>query len=273
MVTMANSLFDFRDYKAYLKSYMTRLPSKGHGFRAEISKHLHVHSAYVTQVLNSGAHFSPEQAEDLNVLLNHNEQEGEFFLLLVQLARAGTARLKKRIQVQMDQLLQKRTNLKERVKIQKNLSSEDQLIYYSSWHYTAVHIMLTIPQFQFLDKISEALKLPRERVKRILDYLISVGLAEQSGSKFTPSTSHIYLGREAASISKHHTNWRMKAIESLDQDTTEDLHFSAALSLSEEDYTKIREDLAKKIQDSMERVKESKEEMLCAFNLDFFKMS
>jgi hypothetical protein len=65
----------------------------------------------------------------------------------------------------------------------------------------------------------------------------------------------------------------MKAIESLDEESSEDLHLSTALSLSYDDYSIIREDLAKKIQDSLNRVKESKEEMLCVFNLDFFKLA
>lgn len=270
---MGNSVFDFRDYKGYLRAYIERLPSKGHGFRAQISKSLGVHSAYVTQVLSGSAHFSLEQAEDLNSLLNHNEQESEFFLLLLQLARAGTVRLKKRIGLLIDQVLKSRTNLRERVKIQKELSSEDQLIYYSSWQYTAIHIILTIPQFQFVEKISEALKLPKEKVKKILDYLISVGLVEQAGAKYLPSTSQIYLGRDAAGISKHHTNWRMKAIEALDQETTDNLHFSAAISLSKSDYENIRDSLAQKVQESMNKVKDSKEEMLSVMNIDFFRLT
>jgi uncharacterized protein (TIGR02147 family) len=270
---MKNSIFEFRDYKAYLKAYIGALPSRGHGFRAEMSKALKVHSAYITQVLNSEAHFSPEQTEDLNILLNHTEEEGDFFQLLVQLARAGTTRLKKRIQIQMDRSLQKRANLKERVNIQKQLSSEDQLIFYSSWHYTAIHIILTIPRFQFLDKISEALKISKPRVKQVLDYLISVGLVERDDTRYIPSTAHIYLGREAAAISKHHSNWRIKAIDSLDEDTIEDLHLSVALSLSRDDYMKIREILAQSIQETIQKVKDSKEEMMCAFNVDFFKLA
>jgi uncharacterized protein (TIGR02147 family) len=268
-----NSVFDFRDYKAYLRAYIGRLPARGHGFRAQISKSLGVHSAYVTQVLSGNAHFSLEQAEELNSLLNHNEQESEFFLLLLQLARAGTLKLKRRTQTLIDQVLRSRTNLRDRVKIQKELSSEDQLIYYSSWHYTAVHIILTIPKFQYVEKIAEALKLPKEKVKKILDYLISVGLVEQAGAKYLPSTTQIYLGRDAAGISKHHTNWRMKAIESLDQETTENLHFSAAISLSKEDYEKIRDNLAEKVQEAMSKVKNSKEEMLSVMNIDFFRLT
>lgn len=270
---MGNSIYYFSNYKVYLRAYIASLPAKGHGFRTEISKHLGIHSAYITQVLNAEAHFSLEQAEDLNVLLNHNEREAYFFLLLVQLLRAGTNRLKKRIQKQIDEVLLKEVNLKDKIKIEKNLSSADQLIYYSSWQYAAVHIILTIPHFQQLDKISEVLKIPKSRTKKILDYLTSVGLAQQNGLTFLPGSTQIYLSRDADGISRHHSNWRMKAIDSLDQDSANDLHFSAVVSVSSEDYAKIRENLARDIQKAIAQIQVSKEEVLCAFNLDFFKLT
>jgi len=269
---MRKSVFEFRDYKAYLKAYMAQLPTRGHGFRAEIAKALNVHSAYVTQVLNSGAHFSLEQAEDLNFLLGHNTEEGAYFLLLTQLARAGTQRLKKRVLSQMDAALEKRADLKPRVKISKELTAEEQLIYYSSWHYTAIHIALTIPQYQSVEALSEALNLPREKVRTVVDYLMSCGLIEEKGSRLQPTTHLIYIGRDSTAVLNHHTNWRIRAIESLDANLQEDLHFSAALSLSVEDYSIFREELAQVIQNTIERVKASKEETLCALNLDFFKL-
>jgi hypothetical protein len=59
---MMKTIFDYRDYKDYLQDYIARLPAKGHGFRVEMARALGIHNAYVSQVLNTGAHFSPEQA-------------------------------------------------------------------------------------------------------------------------------------------------------------------------------------------------------------------
>jgi uncharacterized protein (TIGR02147 family) len=266
------SVFEFRDYKAYLEHVFSQMPSRGHGIRAQIAKKLRVQPAFVSQVLNSGAHFSLEQTEDLNQFLNHSEDESECFLLLVQLNRAGSVTLKQRIQKQMDHVSARRADLRSRVQIKRQLSAEEQAQYYSSWHFAAIHILVTIPQYRSVEAIAQYLNLSQARVKVVIEELMELGLLEKSGQEYFPGETLLYLNNEAALISKHHSNWRVRALEALDDLIPENVHFSVVVSVSRNDQKKLRDLIANTIEEFMKVVKSSPEEELNALNIDFFSM-
>ena len=48
---------------------------------------------------------------------------------------------------QVEQVLRQKLILANRFNVKKALSREDQMVYYSAWYYTAVHFLLTIPEF------------------------------------------------------------------------------------------------------------------------------
>jgi hypothetical protein len=74
-------------------------------------------------------------------------------------------------------------------------------------------------------------------------------------------------------ISKHHTNWRMQAIQSLEREAESELHYSSVITVSEGDAVKIREALVKAIEQVRLIVKPSKDEALYCYNLDLFKVT
>jgi uncharacterized protein (TIGR02147 family) len=270
---MKNSLYDYKDYKKYLNDFIRSQNSGGHGFRTRLASALGCHITYVSQVLNKDAHFSLEQSDQLNSFLGHTKDEAHYFLLLVQLERAGTVSLKSKFQDQINMVLEKRLILKDRVDIKKALSPIDQTQYYSAWHYAAVHILVTIPEFQTKDAIGERLGISIEKVSAILEFLTSIGLVMLQYGRYKNGVNRIFLGNDSLMISKHHTNWRMKAIESLDRESAEDVHFSTVVSFAHEDTHRIKEYLIKSIEGAREIVRNSKkeEEMHC-FSLDFFKI-
>jgi hypothetical protein len=62
----------------------------------------------------------------------------------------------------------------------------------------------------------------------------------------------------------------MCALRSFDNLSSDDLHYSGALALSKPDFVKIREIIAKALSESIEVVKESKEEDLAVICIDYF---
>src|SRR5437660_270087 len=108
------SLFEYRDYKAYLRDLLSQMPAQGYGVRSKLAQALRCQVAYVSQVFNKEIHFSLEQAEELNRFFGHSHEESDYFLLLVQSARAGTRALKDRIQAQLEQRRKTHLNLKDR---------------------------------------------------------------------------------------------------------------------------------------------------------------
>ena len=273
MTGSKREIFQYSDYKRYLSDFIHALPSKGHGFRSQMAKAAGCRVAFISQVLSGSLHLSLEQAESINALLEHTSEECDFFLLLTQFSRAGTPRLRERLGAQMERIRQKRLVLKDRVDIKTTLDPVSQATYYSSWHYAAVHILVTIQQFQTREAIRAHLQVPARKVSEVIDFLQSVGLVSSEGGRLKPGVTRLFLGSESPMISRHHTNWRMRAIDSLDQDAASNVHLSTLLSFSSADLLKLKEQVVRSIEETRGIARVSgPEEVLYCFNVDFFKV-
>lgn len=268
------SVFEFFDYKAYLKLRLAELPRKGRGERRRLAEALKCNTTYISQVLAGPAHLSPEQTERANRFLNHSKDEGQFFFLLVQHGRAGTPELREFLSQQLGEIQERRNALKNRLKFEKALRSEDQATYYSAWYYTAIHFLISLPQFQTPRALSAHLHLPMTRVLEVLDFLTKKGLASHEGERYVTGQINIHLGTDSPMLSKHHTNWRMQAIADLDRGELDKrhLHYSSIVTISEKDVSIIREALITAIEKVRAVVRESREERLYCYALDFFQV-
>jgi uncharacterized protein (TIGR02147 family) len=267
------SVFEFRDYKSYLSYLESRRPNLGRGFRAALARAASCQTAYISQVLNGKAHFSLEQAHAISKFLILSKDEARFFLMLIEYVRAATSDLKTHFLEIMEEQVQKQLNLKDRFKVKKTLSHEDQTTYYSEWSYPAVHIAVTVPHLQTIDSISDYFQLPRSKVQKILKFLISAGLATQSASgKYQIGSARLHLGNDSELISKHHTNWRIQAISSFERETERDLHYTSIVSLSLEDVLEIKARFVKEIESFNSIVKPSREEAVYCLAVDLFSV-
>jgi len=268
---MKNSIFDYKDYKKYLNDLIASKPKGGRGIRSTLASAMGCQTAYITRVLNGSAHISLEQAQKANRFFSHSDDEADFFLLMVLNTRAGTVDLKKQISKHIDTVLQKRLILKDRLDVKRTLSRVDQATYYSAWYYGAIHMMLTVPRFQNKEVIAEKLNLRIKKVSEVLEFLTSVGLAVGTHGVYKVGTTRIHLENDSPMISKHHTNWRIRAIDSMDKkDEREDLHYSSVVSVSNDDIYKIKSIMIKAIEEIRAVVKESKEESVACYTMDFF---
>ena len=158
---MNKDIFDYRDYKVYLQAWIARAPGKGWGLQTQMAIKMGCQTGYVSQVLNGNANFSLEHAETLNQYIGHNEEEGRFFILLVEWARAGTVDLRKRFQNEIERILQQRLVLKDRVDIKKSLEPVDQATYYSAWYYAAIHVAVSVPELRTRESLMQYFGLKR----------------------------------------------------------------------------------------------------------------
>ncbi len=271
---MKKDIFDYREYKAYLRAIIAAKPKGGRGVRMALANALGATVSHISQVLGGSSHLSFEQAEGVNEYFGHTQEEANFFLLLVQFDRAGTAALRKRLEGQIQAILEKRLILKERLGVKAGLSLDDQAIFYSSWIYGAVHVMLSIEKYQSGEAISRYLGVSAKRVNEVLEFLTSIGLAiKKEKGRFEIGTTRIHLGSDSPLISKFHTNWRMRAIASLEKETfSTDLHYSSAVTIADADINRIKALLVKTIEEVRTVIRESKEEGAHCFSLDFFKI-
>lgn len=264
---MDKSIFEYTSYKAFL-----RAQSRLRGRKSALSEAMNIQPTYLSHVLHGKAHLSLEQVEALNRFLHHTEDESHFLLLLVQKEKAGTQTLEKYFQKQIDDLFIKRLDLTKRLGTQNSLTEEDRSVYYSSWIYGALHMAVTVPELRTREQLIQHFNISPERFQSAIEFLLKTGLVIDKGREFFSGPSFMRIGKDAHQIIKHHTNWRNQAIESLDRETVRDLHYSAVVTLSEKDILKIKDLMLQSINDNIEIIKQSPEEKVYVYNLDFFEL-
>jgi uncharacterized protein (TIGR02147 family) len=266
-------IYDYDDYRKYLLDWIESRPKNGRGLRAELARALTSPVSHISQVLSGVSDLTFEQAEDVSQYIGHDSEESDFFLQLLHLARAGTQNLKIRIAEKIKKAREKRFNLKERLGVQESISSEHKAQFYSSWIYVAVHIALTIDTLKTKAALANYFGLSQTRCSEILEYMKEMSLVENYGEHYSVTAKRIHLGNDSPMLLKHHINWRLQAIQSIEKlNAQTDLHYSSVVSLSTSDVQKIKSILIKTIDDTKKIIHASEEEELHSFCLDFFRV-
>jgi uncharacterized protein (TIGR02147 family) len=265
------SIFEFQAYREFLVDRCGP-SSRRLGVKRALAVALRCQPTYISQILQGRAELSLEQAYAAGEYFGFTNAELQYFLLLAQHARAGTPKLRKHFERDIERVQAERMTFEGRLPNKATLSREDQATYYGSWHFGAVHMALTLPEMTSADQIARLLGIPRTRVQGALEFLLGTGLARKEGDAWRVGESRIFLGNSSENIIRHHANWRTRALESLDRESTRDTHYSAVVTLSREDVLKLKERILAFVQESVQMIRKSKEEELCAFTIDFFSL-
>jgi predicted transcriptional regulator len=129
-----------------------------------------------------------------------------------------------------------------------------------------------VPELKTKSAIASHFKLPLTLVSECLDFLITAGLAEFENGKYKVGSKRIHLSKDSPMISKHHTNWRMKAIQVYDRKSKDDLHFSGPMCISQDDALQVKEALLKTLESIEPTIAASKEENVFCLAIDFFQV-
>lgn len=262
------SLFGYADYKSYVNHRLESSQTRGQ--RSALARTLGCQSAYVSAVLRGSADFTPEQGEGINQFFGHNETEADFFLLLLQWQRAGTESLRQRLFHQLEKIRRLRFHLAKRLRPSLQLAAEDQATYYSEWYYSAIHALASLPDHGDITGLAERLGLESTLVGEAVDFLLKAGILSREKGRLAVGRAQIHLSVDSPWISKHHMNWRLQAMQSLASRNREDLHYSSVISVSKEDCLHLKEKIIALIKSSKSVIRESKEETVACFNVDFF---
>lgn len=269
---MKIDIYKFEEYKSYLA---LRIKSDGRitrGVRQKMSDFVGCQPSYLSQVLNGKPHFTLEQAYRLNEFFLHDRSESQYFMLLVEHGRAGSRELKNFF---LDQILDAKKNrmqLKNRLKNTEDIPEQVRHQYYSAWFYAAIHVILSIPEYQDAAKIASRLNLPIDLVVKTIRFLENSGLIEQKQNSYKFTKRSIHLGADSEFIQRHHINWRSQALQSAEKNLPNDLHYSNVIALSKSDSHNVKEVFLCAIEEARAIVKPSKEEEIFTVTLDFFRL-
>src|SRR5258708_4009541 len=131
-------IFSFSDYRKYIKAWLKEAKSKHKSNLSRLSKRIGVHTTYLAHILNGSKNLSFEQAAEMSEVLGHTKIEEDYFFALLQIDRAGSAKLKKYWTLKKELIEANRQKLGSRVGVHHELTQEQRAIFYSSWIYVAI---------------------------------------------------------------------------------------------------------------------------------------
>lgn len=263
-------IFEFNDYRSYLNSYLVKLPKNGYGEARKIASYLNVSSTFISQIFNGQKDLNLEQADVLADYLGLSSLERDFFILLIEKERSGTKKLKTYFENKI--LEAKKASLKLSARVQKNrtLTDEEKSVFYSSGLYSAIHLYTSTAKVgRSIDEIISRFELSRARANEIMRFLIDTGLCKEDQGCFYMTEVHTHVPQGSAHLLKHHSNWRVKAIQYSEDITPEELMYTANISVSKDDFSRLREEMVQFIKRFVDTVQKSEAEEIATFQMDF----
>lgn len=267
---LIKSHFEYENYKDLVRSLLENMPRRGYGQLRKIAEHLNISAVIVSQVFAGDRHLSEEHALDLCGYFGFSPLETKYFLLLVQMERAGNHRLKKFYANQLKEIREKSKELKSRVPQDMQLDESAKALFYSNWYYSGIRMTSSIEGLNTVDAIAEHLHLPRATVKQVTEFLVSKGLCVEEDGKIRMGPSLTHLEAASPLLPRSLSNWRLRGLQNLETTAEDELFYSAPMSLSVADTAWVREKLVLVIQEILSRVKVSESQKLACLNIDWF---
>ena len=172
-------IFDSFDYKKVLKADISENKDE-YGYKSKLATAAGCQKSFLSQVLNGHVHLTPEHALGLARFWKLSERERDYFIALVNFGRAGTKELTDYLKEKLVLMKREHENLGKRFEAPALSLKEDLAsTYYSAWHFSAIHIGLTIPSLRSTAKIAKRFHLSEELVQDTLQQLKNLGLAEK----------------------------------------------------------------------------------------------
>lgn len=265
------SIYQANDYKDYIRQRIEK-NSGEKGYRSTLAKHAGCQRSYLAQVLHGPIHLTPDHALGLSTYWGFNDDQSDTFLNLLLRDRAATPLLRKKCQRRLVQLRKKAANLSQRLDVETIPEGIAQAVYYSSWHYAAIHISLAIPQLNSAALIATRLGINEGLVEKTLHELATMGLVRLENGSWRVKNQNFHLPKNAPLTIVNHNHWRQKAIQKLQTMDADGLHYSGIFALSNAAAQQIKQCFVEAIANAHTIVGPSTEEDIVCLNCDFFRL-
>ncbi|MGZ3793506.1 MAG: TIGR02147 family protein [Bdellovibrio sp.] len=266
------NIFEQDDYKTIIKYWIRSKIENRRGAFKNLAGYLGVHATLVSQILSGTKDFSEEQLFATCEFLGIPKLESRYLWILLQIERAGSVTVKKHYVELKEQLQQQAMQITHRIEKDRVLTETEKAVFYSSWIYSAIHVATTLEKKIDFEFICTRFQIHPAKAREIINFLIEIQMIKEKEGRFYPGTTSTHLETSSPFIGKHHTNWRLKAIEASENLRDDELMYSANFSISNKDFKLLREELVQVIQRFLKIVKDSPGEDIAEFNLDFFRI-
>lgn len=251
------------------------MPDAGRGQIDRLAAAIGVSASQISQVLSGSRELTLEQACNTASHLKLDGLQSEYFLALVQIERTSSVALKKIYESQLERL----RSLLDAAEESESMASEgftvseaDRGVFYSQWYYSAIRVITGIPGMNGPEAISRRLNLPLRVVEDAVAFLVRTGLCIKKGDKVHLGPSRTYAKRGSPFHSRHHLNWRIKALECLAKEKAGGVSYTASVSISKQDALRIKEILVEATERCEAIIEPSVAESLYCLTLDWFEV-
>lgn len=265
-------IFDYTDYRTFLKIYVRQLSTGARGEVARMATAVGIYPTLLSQVFSQKKHLTLDMALKVAEYVCLNELETEYFLALIQFERSNDKSVQKYWKKKIDYFKNENLKLKNRISHEsKALTDPERAVYYSSYVYTCVRqYLLTGEKGRSLNEICERFNLPRIRAAQIMKQMLDFQLISEENGLFKIVNNSTYIEKGSPHLLKHFVNWRLKAIQQHEDLSDNELMFTAVVSLSRDDFNRLREEMAQFIKKFFDTVHASPAEDVATINLDWF---
>lgn len=263
-------IFNYTDYKQFVRERLKAMPKKGHGQFRKMALHLGLNSVVISQIFKGDRELTAEQAFELSEFFGLSVMERDFFILMVQLSRAGTYKLQEHYKTQMDEIKKKSQKLESRMEKYDELSEGGKAEFYSSWLYSGVRMASFLNEGQSIDDIANRLGLTNSKVIEVMEFLVRHGLCLKKEGLYSAGPARTHLEQKSPLAANHHRNWRIKSFENNQELKPDELFYTSPMVLGEEDFKRVRKILVQSIEKVTKLLGPSPCEKLACLNIDWY---
>jgi uncharacterized protein (TIGR02147 family) len=265
------NLFKSNTYLEYLKAVISE-NRRQKGYRSELAKAANCHRTHISLVLSGRNQLTLEQACGIADYWKLGALEQQYFLSLVELARAGTTALRNVLKARLEKLKIEREDLAvrfEAAKLEDPVLARD---YYLSWEVSAIHLLIAVKQMAKTTELAKRLNLSEETVESALKQLKKMGLVSEEGDHWKVTVQRLHAPKGSVPEVLHQINWRNQAIQRIPRNVTGELHYTSLYTLSKKDVEVLREKIVDFIEVTRAIVHPSAEEEIVCFTCDYFRV-
>jgi uncharacterized protein (TIGR02147 family) len=269
-----NSLFEYTDYRKFLRDYYDLKKGEKKGFSLKVLADRAGFKArdYVLRVMNGSRNLSQSGAFMLSSALRLSEKEMDYFTNLVSFNQANMPR-------ENDFFLRKMAEVGKYNRPQK--LRQEQVSYLSEWYYIALRSLL--PVIDFKDDYAEIAKfldppLTPAQARKAVELLIQLGLlTREKTGRYSVPVSQLTVGDEVMSVAlaRFHKQSLDLAKRAIDFYPSQGREISGVtMSLSSAGFDKIKSEIQafrRKVMTVAEQ--DTKEEGAFQLNFQFFPLS
>ncbi|MCX6116439.1 MAG: DUF4423 domain-containing protein [Proteobacteria bacterium] len=241
------------------------------GLRQRLLSILGCQSSFLSQVFAEKSHFSLEHGMRICSFFHLDSSETKFFLTMLQMEKAGSSELTKFFKNQLQEMIHHRNAISSRIGPKTHITEEVSARYYSSWYYAAIHILVAFDFINSKDDLKRYMRLPMRIVESAVEFLMINGLVKMENGSLAIGTANLHVDNRNPFVTRHHLNWRQKATPIIEQNLSENLHYTNIMGISRKDADYIRSKILELIQSIEPVIKNSEIESPYVLIQDFFQ--